>query len=92
MHCALCVYVCVCVCVCVSSLSGAFSRALRINLLSFEEQAEVIVTRPWSLCAHLSILIPFLRCPNSISSFLEKEVRDFVLKVQRSAQLLQRNI
>lgn len=48
----------------------AFSRAVRTHLLSFEGQTEVILTKPWSLGAHLSIPISFLGCPNSVSSFL----------------------
>lgn len=38
--------------------------------------AEDILTRPRSLCAHPSIPISFLGCPNSISSFRVEEVRD----------------
>lgn len=57
-------------------LKATFSRTVRTCLLSFKEQTEVILTRPRSFGTQLSIPISFIGCPNSVSSFLEEEVRD----------------
>lgn len=62
--------------VCVCARTCAFNRTVRTCLLSFKEQTEVILTRPRSLGTQLSIPISFIGCPNSVSSFLEEEVRD----------------
>lgn len=54
----------------------AFSRTVRTCLLLFKEQTGVILTRPRSLGTQLSVPISFIGCPNSVSLFLEEEVRN----------------